>query len=87
MRPHLLSSSEGVSTGTGASVELVCRVGGDPPPEVFWRRLSPPGELMPSDRLVQEERGQVRQFFFVSTKKLINFFLPKSRKQKKNENK
>ena len=57
MPPHLVSSSGVVTGAAGSTLELVCRVGGDPPPEVFWEKL-PPGEL-PVERMTQEEGGQV----------------------------
>ena len=60
VKPHLVSSSGAVTAASGATVELVCRVGGDPPPEVFWARVSPAGAQLPLERLAQEERGQVR---------------------------
>ena len=63
--PHLVSSS-GTETGAaGATVELVCRVGGDPPPEVFWRRVEPPGEL-PLGRMALEESSQVLRIHHVA---------------------
>ena len=55
--PHLVTSSEQAKGNSGSTVELVCRVGGDPPPEVYWER-APPGEL-PIERMIQEENGQV----------------------------
>jgi hypothetical protein len=59
VKPHLVSSSGDVTTESGATVELVCRVGGDPQPEVFWGRVSPAGAQLPHERLTQEEQGQV----------------------------
>lgn len=46
-------------------MELVCRVGGDPAPEVFWGRVIPTGAQLPLERLVQEERGQVSELVVV----------------------
>lgn len=65
MSPHLVSSSGTVTGAAGATVELVCRVGGDPPPEVFWRRLEPPGEL-PLGRMATEEKSQVLRIHHVA---------------------
>ncbi|KAF2358373.1 Fibronectin type III [Trinorchestia longiramus] len=66
VKPHLVSSSGDVTTESGATVELVCRVGGDPQPEVFWGRVSPSGSQLPHERLTQEERGQVLRLRHVS---------------------
>ena len=55
----MVLAMEGAGAGAGATVELVCRVGGDPRPEVFWGRVAPKGAAMPTGRLRQEERGQV----------------------------
>ena len=52
-----MSSSGEVTGASGATVELVCRVGGDPSPEVFWDRVGP-GEL-PVERMTLEENNQV----------------------------
>ncbi|XP_018013475.1 protein sax-3 [Hyalella azteca] len=66
VKPHLVSSSGDVTTESGATVELVCRVGGDPQPEVFWGRVSPAGAQLPHERLTQEEQGQVLRLRHVS---------------------
>ncbi|CAL4075018.1 unnamed protein product, partial [Meganyctiphanes norvegica] len=63
--PHLVSSSETVTGEEGETVELVCRVGGDPPPEVFWRRVSPAGEL-PLGRMALEEQSQVLRIHHIA---------------------
>lgn len=63
--PHLVSSSGKVTGASGSTVELVCRVGGDPLPEVFWRRVDPPGEL-PVGRMTLEESSQVLRIHHVS---------------------
>lgn len=63
--PHLVSSSGTVTGAAGATVELVCRVGGDPPPEVFWRRVDPPGDL-PLGRMALEESSQVLRIHHVA---------------------
>ncbi|XP_042213023.1 protein sax-3-like isoform X2 [Homarus americanus] len=63
--PHLVSSSGTVTGAAGSTVELVCRVGGDPPPEVFWRRVEPPGEL-PLGRMALEENSQVLRIHHVA---------------------
>ncbi|XP_042881364.1 protein sax-3-like isoform X1 [Penaeus japonicus] len=63
--PHLVSSSGSVTGAAGSTVELVCRVGGDPPPEVFWRRVDPPGEL-PLGRMALEESSQVLRIHHVA---------------------
>ncbi|RXG69829.1 Protein sax-3, partial [Armadillidium vulgare] len=55
--PHLVSFTDIVTGAAGGTLEMVCRVGGDPRPEVFWERVSP-GEL-PVERMTQEESGQV----------------------------
>ena len=57
MSPHLISSSSQVKGAEGTTVELVCRVGGDPTPQVTWKRF-PPHQL-PQERMALEERGQV----------------------------
>lgn len=46
-------------------MELVCRVGGDPLPEVFWRRVEPPGDL-PLGRMALEEKSQVLRIHHVA---------------------
>ena len=66
MAPHLVSSSGSVTGAAGASVELVCRVGGDPPPEVLWGRVDPPGEL-PLGRITLEENSQVPMEIYLET--------------------
>ncbi|CAL4113940.1 unnamed protein product, partial [Meganyctiphanes norvegica] len=63
--PHLVSSSGPTKADEGSTIELVCRVGGDPQPEVFWRRLHPKGEL-PLGRMALEERSQVLRIHHVS---------------------
>lgn len=63
--PHLVSSSGTVTGAAGATVELVCRVGGDPPPEVFWRRVHPEGDL-PLGRMALEESSQVLRIHHVA---------------------
>ncbi|XP_076032123.1 roundabout homolog 2-like [Oratosquilla oratoria] len=63
--PHLVSSSESVTGGAGATVELVCRVGGDPPPEVFWHRVAPATEL-PLGRMDLEESSQILRVYHLT---------------------
>ncbi|CAL4168015.1 unnamed protein product [Meganyctiphanes norvegica] len=64
--PHLVSSSETVTDEDGETVELICRVGGDPPPEVFWRKVAPAGEL-PLGRMALEEQSQVLRIHQITT--------------------
>ncbi|CAL4090996.1 unnamed protein product, partial [Meganyctiphanes norvegica] len=63
--PHMVSFSKTVTGKEGNTVDLVCRVGGDPPPEVFWRRLAPAGEL-PLGRMALEEQSQVLRIHHIA---------------------
>ncbi|CAL4161973.1 unnamed protein product, partial [Meganyctiphanes norvegica] len=56
--PHLVYSSGTLKEDEGGTVELVCRVGGDPPPEVFWHRIQPSRNL-PLARMKLLDRSQV----------------------------
>ncbi|CAL4144045.1 unnamed protein product, partial [Meganyctiphanes norvegica] len=56
--PHLVYSSGTLKEDEGGTVELVCRVGGDPPPEVFWHRVQPSRNL-PLARMKLLDRSQV----------------------------
>ncbi|XP_041972933.1 roundabout homolog 1-like [Aricia agestis] len=50
IKPYLISGPEDIIAQTGGSVTFQCRVGGDPLPDVFWRRTAG-GRNMPLERV------------------------------------
>ncbi|KAL7638316.1 UNVERIFIED_CONTAM: hypothetical protein RMT77_010881 [Armadillidium vulgare] len=62
--PHLVSTSGDITGTSESTIELVCRVGGDPRPEVYWEKVS--GGDLPIERMSQEENGQVLRIRHVS---------------------
>lgn len=57
VKPFILRSPEDITALVGSTVEFSCEVGGDPLPDVLWRRNSP-GGTMPLGRVrVLEDRS------------------------------
>lgn len=57
MKPFMIRPPEDVTALVGDTVEFFCTVGGDPLPDVLWRRDAP-GGTMPLGRVrVLEDRG------------------------------
>ncbi|XP_065157877.1 roundabout homolog 1-like isoform X1 [Atheta coriaria] len=57
VKPFLIKPPEDLTTLVGSSVEFTCEVGGDPLPDVLWRRQAP-GGAMPLGRVrVLEDRS------------------------------
>lgn len=51
VKPFLIQGPEDVTAQVGSSVTLSCVVGGDPPPDVLWRRTAGGGN-MPLGRVI-----------------------------------
>lgn len=45
VKPYLITGPEDVVAQTGGSVTFQCRVGGDPLPDVLWRRTAGGGNM------------------------------------------
>ncbi|XP_013138523.1 PREDICTED: roundabout homolog 1-like [Papilio polytes] len=48
IKPYLISGPEDIVAQTGGSVTFQCRVGGDPLPDVLWRRTTTSGKPEPT---------------------------------------
>ncbi|XP_012547376.2 protein sax-3 [Bombyx mori] len=59
IKPYLITGPEDVVAQTGSSVTFQCRVGGDPLPDVLWRR-SAGGGNMPLGRVKVLDDGSLR---------------------------
>jgi hypothetical protein len=57
VKPFLIRGPQDAVTLVGGSVEFQCRVGGDPPPDILWRRTAGGGN-MPLGRVhILEDRS------------------------------